>query len=218
MIPAIAIVGRSNSGKTSLLEGLVSRLKLRGYRIAAVKHSAGGFELDIEGKDSWRLARAGSDAVLLSSPQQVALFKRLDRELEMEELGLLLGDDYDLILIEGYKKGPATKIEVHRREQGPGLVCSPSELLAVVSDEPLGLSIPQFSPEDVDGVAGLIEQTFLAREGGEVVDLFINGRALHINPFIQEIMSKTMLGMVSTLKGIGEVKSLAFRLRRRGQP
>jgi molybdopterin-guanine dinucleotide biosynthesis protein MobB len=157
----LSVVGRSNSGKTTLLESLIPELKRRGYRVAVVKHSMRGFDLDQPGKDSWRLAEAGSDAIVLSAPQEVALIKKVGREATLEELLTIIGDDYDLILVEGFKHGNAAKIEVHRKVLGH-LVCPPEELSAVVTDEPLNVAAPQFSVDQGVALADLIEDRFLA--------------------------------------------------------
>ena len=114
MSAIISFVGRSNSGKTTLLESLIGELKQRGHSVATVKHSVHDLELDHPGKDSWRFAEAGSDAVVLGSPKKVALIKRVDREATLEDLLRLIGDDYELILVEGFKDSNTTKIEVHR--------------------------------------------------------------------------------------------------------
>ena len=71
MIPVVSIVGKSKAGKTALIESLVAELKQRGYRVATIKHSPEGFELDQPGKDSWRHVQSGSDAVIISSPQKL---------------------------------------------------------------------------------------------------------------------------------------------------
>lgn len=70
--PSVSVVGKSGSGKTTLLEGLIRELKRRGYRVGTVKHDAHSFEIDRPGKDTWRHARAGSDHVVISSPQRLA--------------------------------------------------------------------------------------------------------------------------------------------------
>jgi len=100
MIPIISIVGKSEVGKTTLLERLIAELKGRGYRIGTIKHDTHGFEIDKPGKDSWRHARAGSDAVLISSSEKLALIKRVDRERTLDELLAYMGD-VDLVLTEG---------------------------------------------------------------------------------------------------------------------
>ncbi len=120
----LSVVGPSNSGKTTLLTNLIPELKRRGHRVAVAKHSMGDLDLDQPGKDSWRLAGAGSDAVVVSGPQRVALVKKVERDPTLEEVLTLLGDSYDVVLIEGFKRSKIPKIEVHRKVQG-GLVCCP---------------------------------------------------------------------------------------------
>lgn len=157
----VSVVGRSNSGKTTLLEKLIAELKKRGYTVAAVKHSRGDFQLDHPGKDSWRLTEAGSDAVLMVSPHKLAFMQRATHPPTFEEVINFLGDKYDFVLIEGFKEGDIPKIEVHRRELG-GLVSSPEKLFAVVTDEQMDVPVPQFS--NLDGVAlvDLLEETLVA--------------------------------------------------------
>lgn len=161
MPPIVSIVGKSESGKTTLLEHLIGELKQRGYRIATIKHHVHGFDLDQPGKDSWRLAQAGSDAVVLSSSQKVALIKKTDHDLSLEEISSLIGGDFHLILTEGFRRDKFPKIEVHRKELGE-LLCPPEELLAIVTDEPLDLSILQYAFDNTKGLADLLEERFLS--------------------------------------------------------
>lgn len=158
----VSVVGRSNAGKTTLLENLVVELKKRGYTVAAVKHSSGDFQLDHPGKDSWRLTEAGSDAVVLVSPHKLAFMQKAGHPPTLEEAVRLLGDRFDFILVEGYKQesgagwcGGILRIEVHRKELG-SLVSSPEELFAVVSDEDLSIPVPHFSSGDGAAVADLL--------------------------------------------------------------
>ncbi len=163
MIPIISVVGKSEVGKTTLLEKLIAELKRRAYRVAAIKHDVHGFEIDKPGKDSWRLAKAGSDTVVISSPRKIALMKRLGREMTLEEIAGLL-TDVDIILTEGYKRGNAPKIEVSRREKGSELLCSEEELLAIASDQKFDLDVPQFDLNDAKGIVDLIERRFLLKD------------------------------------------------------
>ncbi len=167
MIPIISVVGKSEVGKTTFLEKLIAELKRRGYRVATVKHDVHGFDIDRPGKDSWRLAQAGSDSVVIASPKKLALIKRLDREMTLNEIAALL-EDVDIILTEGYKRGDAPKIEVSRREKGRELLCTPEELVAIVSDQPFDMDVPQFGLEDSEGVADLLEAEFLLADRGAV--------------------------------------------------
>jgi molybdopterin-guanine dinucleotide biosynthesis protein B len=209
----ISIVGRSNSGKTTLLENLIGGLKRRGYSLATIKHSVSGFDLDQPGKDSWRLGEAGSGAVVLSSPQKIAFIKPVDREAALEELLCLVGGDFDLVLTEGFKSSSTPKIEVHRKELG-GLLCSPEELFAVVTDEPLDIAAPQFSPGEVEALVDLVEKRFLALREPEETMLIVNDTPIPLNPFVKSVIHNTLLGMVSALRGAEEVRSLRISLRR----
>jgi molybdopterin-guanine dinucleotide biosynthesis protein MobB len=161
VIPIISVVGKSGVGKTTFLEKLIAELKRRGHRVATVKHDVHGFEIDQPGKDSWRLAQAGSDSVVIASPQRLALIKHLDGEMPLGEIAALL-TDVDIILTEGYKRGDAPKIEVARRERGGELLCTPDELVAIVSDQPFDLDVPQFGLDDAAGIVDLLKERFLS--------------------------------------------------------
>ncbi|HEX3015676.1 MAG TPA: molybdopterin-guanine dinucleotide biosynthesis protein B, partial [Desulfobacteria bacterium] len=86
MTPVISIVGKSNVGKTTLIEKLIAELKRRGFKVATVKHDVHGFEIDIPGKDTWRHAQAGADVVVISSPQKLAMINRVEQELELDQI------------------------------------------------------------------------------------------------------------------------------------
>lgn len=165
MPPVISIVGKSGVGKTTLLEKLIPELKRRGYRVATVKHDVHGFEIDQPGKDTWRHARAGSDHVVIASPNRIAHIQKLERELTLPEIVATI-HDADIVLTEGYKRGPAPKIEVSRAERSRELICTPEELIAIATDQPYDLDVPQFGLDDVVGLADLIEARFLRRAEG----------------------------------------------------
>lgn len=215
MQPIISIVGKSESGKTTLLEGLISKLKQRGYRVAVIKHAGEDFELDEVSKDSWRFSQAGSEVSAISSPHKLAIIKNLERDLSPQELSHFIWWDYDLILTEGFKQSSHPKIEVHRKEQGKGLLSPPQQLLAVVTDEPLDIDVPQFSRDEVQKIVDLIERTLLAQHREDDVDLFINDVYIPINQPIKNLLFRTLVAMVSGLKGIKKVKSLRISLRRK---
>ena len=141
MIPVVCIVGKHNSGKTTLLEKLIPCLQQRGRRVAVIKHAAHGFSLDREGSDSWRLAQTGADAVVLSGPGNAVTSCRLPDDASLPQvLGLLPVMGFDLVLVEGYKGSDYPKIEVHRTALGPDLLLAEEQLAAVVTDERCGHS------------------------------------------------------------------------------
>ncbi len=155
MTPLISIVGKSGIGKTTLIEKLVRELKSRGLRVAVIKHHAHTTPIDAPGKDSWRFAEAGADAVVVSSPVEIARFERVARELTLAEIAARV-ENVDLILTEGFKREPAPKIEVWRAERGTDLVARAEELIAVVSDHPIPLTVPRFDLDDGPGIAAFL--------------------------------------------------------------
>lgn len=162
MIPVVSVVGKSNVGKTTLLEKLIPELKRRGYRVATVKHDAHSFEMDQPGKDTWRHRQAGADVVVISSKDKVAMIKRVPQEVPLPEIAQMISD-VDILLTEGYKRGPAPKIEVSRRALSSELLCTADELVAIVSDQPFGLPVPQLGLEDMAGLADILEARFLGK-------------------------------------------------------
>ena len=164
MIPIISIVGRSNTGKTTLIEKLVPELCRRGYRVATVKHALSGFEIDREGKDSWRHKKAGAYKTILISPTEMALMQVLRREYSVEELIDLYIKDADVILLEGHKNNPYPKIEVLRKNVEPiPRDGKEDQWIAVVGDEKQDIGIPHFHVDEIQKLADLLEERYLKR-------------------------------------------------------
>ena len=209
----ISIVGKPRSGKTTLLQGLITELKRRGLRVATIKHSTHEFKLDSPGKDSWLLAQAGSELVLFNSPQSLAYIRKVDKEVSLDELAHLVGEDFDIVLTEGYTRERCPKIEVHRRQQGSDLISPVEELIAIASDEQLDTNLPQYTLDDFKGLVELIEGRVRARRGETEVALFADGKSVPLNPFVKEIVARTLLGMASALKGLAETTKLDISIR-----
>ncbi len=110
--PVIHVVGLSNSGKTTLIERLIPRLRERGVRVGTLKHAHDGFDLDLRGKDSWRHAQAGAEAVALISPARSAWLLRSERELSPAEVIEHFGDRIDLVLVEGFKREAELRLQL----------------------------------------------------------------------------------------------------------
>jgi len=159
-VPVVSVVGKSNAGKTTFLEKLIRELKRRGYRVATIKHDRGGFEIDQPGKDTWRHAQAGSDVVVISSPEKIALIRRVEAELSLDEIVAIL-PPVDIVLTEGYKAGNKPKIEVVRQAIAHELLSAERELIAIVTDQPFATAVPQFGLDDASGVADLLEGSYM---------------------------------------------------------
>lgn len=166
MPPVVSIVAKSGTGKTTLLEKLISELKRRGYKVGAVKHDAHNFSIDHEGKDSWRLTQAGADTMLLTSPEKVAMVRQNNGpEPDLTETIASYCSDVDIVLTEGFKRSHMPKIEVNRAERSEELLCRGEEhdpnLIAVASDRSLELDVPVYDINDVAGLCDLIVDRFL---------------------------------------------------------
>jgi molybdopterin-guanine dinucleotide biosynthesis protein B len=170
-VPILCFVGRSNSGKTTLIERLIPALVQQGYRLATIKHAGHGFNLDTEGKDSWRHKRAGADTVIVTTKGSLAMFTDVDEEVKVEELReRYVSTGTDLIIAEGWKSEGYPKIVVVRDHVGEVEV-SPEGLLALVSNKPLDrvpAGVPVLDPDDIAGLAALIVKRFPRRSGQRV--------------------------------------------------
>jgi molybdopterin-guanine dinucleotide biosynthesis protein MobB len=161
-IPIVSIVGRSNTGKTTLIEKMIPELKCRGYRVATIKHNVHGFDIDHEGKDSWRHKKAGAKVTVIASPHQVAVIEDVTIDYALTELRKRYIRDVDIILSEGFKVNPHPKIEVVRAELRHEPICTKEDnLIAVVSDRPLDRGVPCLDIHDIEGIVNLIEVRFL---------------------------------------------------------
>ena len=211
----ISIVGKSGSGKTTLLERLIAELKRRGYKIAIVKHSHHAYELDKANKDTWRLSQSGSEISAIKSADNLAIFRRMEHYFDPQEISNFILWDYDLILTEGFKGSNYPKIEVHNPAHGKELITDPSLLLAVVTDEPLDIDIPQFPRDDVTAIADLIEKTIQATNGENEIDLVVNGAPVVLSLSQQDVLTRTVLAMIPGSHGPDGVNNLHLSLRRK---
>lgn len=164
MTPVLGFAAYSGTGKTTLIEQIIPRLKNEGIRLAVIKHDAHGLKFDKEGKDSWRFSNAGADYSLVNGPEQSAIF--VSRPLSLEEaIGMIT--DVDLILIEGYKTGAFDKVGISRMETGKGFPDDPKYFKALVTDDASYLDEadadlpPVFALDDVDGITNWILDTYI---------------------------------------------------------
>ena len=145
LVPIITFVGKSGTGKTTLLEQLIPMLKARGLRLAVLKHDAHHFEMDKPGKDTF------------SNAEKFAMIEQPPEELSLRDIISRL-PQVDLVLTEGYKKSRYPKIEIHRAELHRPLLADPDELLAILTDEPVDSPAPQLALSDLNGCVQVILQ------------------------------------------------------------
>ncbi len=152
-IPVIAFAAYSGEGKTTLIEKLIAALKERGLRLAVIKHDGHDFEIDREGKDSWRFAKAGADITIVSSASKTAYIQ--NGSLTLDEL-LDIVHEVDIILVEGYKNQALPRIGIARSETGRGFAGDISSFIALVTDMKIETKLPCFALNDIDGICGFI--------------------------------------------------------------
>ena len=159
-IPMIGFAAYSGTGKTTLMEKLVCCLKAHGLRLAVIKHDGHRFEIDKEGKDTYRYTQAGADMTIITSQEKYALMEQ--REATLEQVVSLV-HDVDLILVEGYKNaGDLPQIGLARAATDKGFTHEISRFVAVAADYEVEeirkgeVAIPQFGLEDIQEIAGFI--------------------------------------------------------------
>jgi len=159
--PLFGVVGWKNSGKTTLMVGLIGELTRRGLAVSVVKHAHAKFEIDHEGRDSFRMREAGARQVALSSPRRFALMRELGDapELSFAEI-LAYAGTCDLVLVEGFKREAFPKIEIRRdgAASREPLVGTFPEIVAIASDRPADKTeaLPMFRLDDIAGMADFI--------------------------------------------------------------
>jgi molybdopterin-guanine dinucleotide biosynthesis protein MobB len=138
-VPVLGFAAYSGTGKTTLLLKLIPLLKQSGIRIALIKHAHHDFDIDIPGKDSYELRKAGADQVLVASARRRALIREMatEAELQLEELINELDlEDVDLVLVEGFRHADFPRIELHRPSMNRDLIfVDDAGVIAVASDE-----------------------------------------------------------------------------------
>lgn len=143
--PAISVVGRHNSGKTTLIERLIAELVGRGHDVGSVKHhSHVGFDIDIPGKDSYRHRHAGASETVIAAPGQMARVKTIDGEVECSDIVASM-PGHDIVIVEGYRKSGLPTLEIMRQGNE-----ADSRVAAVFAEGarkgwPLGTDFTQFA-------------------------------------------------------------------------
>jgi molybdopterin-guanine dinucleotide biosynthesis protein B len=214
MLPIICIVGASDSGKTTFLEKLIPELAARGYRVGAIKHDAHSFEMDHEGKDTWRLRRAGARAIAISSPDLFASIRGTEVEMSLEEIGARYFWTEDILVAEGFKRAHFPKIEIFRSKIESKPICGPKDnLVAIVSDDEADTPVPRFSFADLRGVADLVENRYLKGRKKRKMLVQLDGKQLPMKDFVEDFVIGGIKGMLSSLRGWEKPGTISIQIR-----
>ncbi|QIG94041.1 MULTISPECIES: molybdopterin-guanine dinucleotide biosynthesis protein B [unclassified Bradyrhizobium] len=160
----IGLAGWSGAGKTTLLSRVIPYLLGRGLRVSVIKHAHHEFDVDVPGKDSWVHRQSGATEVLVSSTRRWALMHELRgaSEPRLPELLAKLAP-VDLVVVEGFKREPVNKIEVHRAANGkPLLFPDDASVVGIASDVAVETSLPIAHLDDIEEVAALMLRSAIA--------------------------------------------------------
>ncbi|AWB10962.1 molybdopterin guanine dinucleotide biosynthesis accessory protein MobB [Thermodesulfobium acidiphilum] len=206
----ISFVGKSNSGKTTFLEKLISEITKRGYKVGVLKHDVHGFEMDKEGKDTWRMAKAGAWSVGISHSEKMAIIQKVSKELTLEEVAKFF-EGVDILFTEGYKKEGKKRIEIRRKGIEP--LCKPNEIVALVTDEFTSEAVPQFPIDDPVPIADFIEEKFIKFRRVECA-LWVNGEEVELGSFVEKVIKEVNIALISTLHDIDpNIRSVDLKIR-----
>jgi len=255
-VPVLAVVGRKNSGKTTVIEGLISELTKRGFQVATVKHvSKKGFSMDTEGKDTWRHSEAGANPVIVVSDKETAIkMKRGIEKFSLEDtVKFAEANGADIVMLEGFSsvilgdkhvgkivclrnmdeykefkeknrgeilafcsfqtlEEPVLNIREDSAfiiEKAARFIEKRRKILEVLSQLPgldcrkCGRATCEKLAEDIyEGRASLNECVPLKLKSRLKAKIKFDDAEVPIQLFVSEIIRKSVLGMVSTLKGV----------------
>ena len=162
----IGLAGWSGAGKTTLLKRVIPHLLKEGLRVSVITHAHHEFDVDVPGKDSWEHRQAGASEVLVSSGRRWALMHELRGAAEprLQEL-LAKMTPVDLVLVEGFKREPHRKIEIHRAANGkPWLFPDDPGIVGIVTDAKADARLPVVHLGDIDAAAALIKRSAISIE------------------------------------------------------
>lgn len=213
MIPIVAVVGKSNSGKTTLIEKLLPELNKRGYRVATVKHHNHALEIDTPGKDSWRHKQAGAQTSFISTPRALGMVHSVDKDMGPVEIRDRFLDDHDLLLAEGFKLLHVPKIEVFRScAHAEPVSAGDKNLLAIASDTELDIGAPCCGLDDIERLVDIIEQQVILTTRPDII-VRVDGVQVPLKPFIHDFMRNALQGMLKALKGCEDAKRVEIIIR-----
>jgi molybdopterin-guanine dinucleotide biosynthesis adapter protein len=162
----IGLAGWSGAGKTTLLTRLIPYFISKGLRVSVIKHAHHEFDVDVPGKDSWIHRQSGATEVLVSSSRRWALMHEL-RGADEPRLADLLAkmSRVDLVIIEGFKREPHRKIEVHRAANAkPLLFPDDPGIVGIATDSAIETTLPTAHLDDVAAVAAMMQRAAISVE------------------------------------------------------
>ena len=192
--PAIlGFYGESNSGKTTLLVNIIEELKKEGFSVATIKNTNKNIQIDKKGKDTWKHRHAGADVVSLSSPDGTIIIMNQGMDEKNIAERICAYQPIDVILIEGARDPIIPKIQIGKGEKRDN-------------------TIMQYQ-DDFQKVMAIIKQEIDQRKKKQKIDLEVNGKKIGLTEFPADMITATLVGMLSSLKGIDEIHEINLHLQ-----
>ena len=157
MYNILSVTSYSGVGKTTLIENIVKLLTSRGYKVGTIKHTCHDFDVDCEGKDSYKHRKAGSSKVCVVSINRVSFIEERSEEKNLKDI-VKLYSDMDLIIIEGYKKYKFKKLEIIRSDKYNDIISDKEDLIGIVSDLDHQVDVVKFNLDDYINISNFIEK------------------------------------------------------------
>lgn len=212
MLPIVCFVGASDCGKTTLIENIIPILNKKGFKVATVKNDIHGFDVDREGKDTYRHKKAGAHSVIISGPDTFAMISEGNAQMNLDDYLFLISSKVDIVLTEGFKSSKKPKIELFLKGVSSEIMCSNDpHLVAVATNDPESVKSlterPVIDLNNYDEIAEFIQKHFILPRKRKVF-LMVNGKKIKIKDFVEDIISSTVRGMMSELKDCDNPKSI----------
>jgi len=229
VIPHIGVVGKSGTGKTSLVVKLIKKLSEEGYKIATVKHTQGDFSLDSQGTDTYKHSEAGSELVVFATPSETSFIIKNELLLDEALSNIQNFGKYDLVFIEGMKDTDIPKITTDEEVDGDlyfdgdlnstlTWIKEQIKIYDVLNQLPL-VDCCECGYESCSAFAksvlhGKIEISKCTKYIGKNIELIVNDKKIELSSFPSTLIKNTILGMIKSLKGVEKIDSLEIRFKK----
>ncbi len=186
--------GKTNTGKTKLIEKIVENLTQDNYKVATIKKTDKKIGIDTEGKDTWKHTRAGAELVVFSSPVETDIIVK--KNIPVKEIIQYISEFgiYDVILIEGATDPDISKIR-----------------LGDIKERENTILEYQYNFEEI--IKLIKKEIDLKPTTKNKINILVNGKAIPLSEFPASIIHNTIVGMVNSLKGVGKIDEIKIHLK-----
>lgn len=189
----IGFYGESNSGKTTLIIKIIEQLVKERYTVATIKNTDKNVKIDTEGKDTWKHQHAGAKLVALSSPYETDLI--INKRMDVNKIAdiIFACEPVDIVLVEGARNPNIPKIKIGNGEKRDN-------------------TIMQYQ-DDFEEVMKIIKKEIDKKKRKQKIKIEVNGKEIVLSEFPADIITGTLVGMLSSLKGIDQINEVAIHLK-----